>query len=1274
MKVIKRSGSIEEVSFDKIIRRLRSLCEVEPKLDIDATDIAQQVIGEICDGIKTTELDEEAAKKCAYMVTIDPAYGELASRIIISNNQKSTSNSFSETVTLLYNNTDIHDKRVPLVSDGLYKIVMEHKHKLNDVIDYSRDFGFDYFAYKTLERAYLIKINGKISERIQHMIMRVSIGLHEKKILSGERSIKIALETYDLISQKCFTHATPTLFHAGTPFPQLLSCFLLGVDDSIQGIYKCLSDCAMISKWAGGIGVHINNVRAEGSCIRGTNGRSNGIVPMLKVFNETARYVDQCVMPETIIYTTEGPMEIQYCEAGNTQIFTTNGPETIENVLEHAYEGRVLKINTAHSHTSLMITPEHPVYCLRNQNKGMPYKTIRNRLQKGLAKPEWIDAKELTQDDMFIYTTPDYEQENDKLTEEDCYMYGLLLGDGCMNNKSTTCYISLNSTDKRDVIDFVKTYLTQRCILFFETEERNTTRIRWNKNTILPFRYTYLYNNSKQKYIHPTWLNLPLNKTNQIIRGLIHTDGCIRNEITFDSTSAYLINGLKYLLLRNGIPTGGYVRDRVGESHISKYGDTITNKQISYCIRIPRTETIAELLSIDAGKFHKFFRYENMIFSRISDISYSNYEGTLYDLQMTNTHDYMIENGTVHNGGGKRKGSIAIYLAPWHADIEDFLNLKKNHGKEEMIARDLFYALWIPDLFMNRVKANAQWSLFCPDQCPGLADTYGKEFEALYAKYEADGKARRQIPARDLFNKIVISQIETGVPYILFSDAANIKSNQKNLGMIKSSNLCSEILEYSDTKEYACCTLASICLPQCVTEKDFSNVEKVSIYTKDKCNYCKLAKMLCKQYNLKIEEINLTDKPEELAKAKEEISSYGGEFKTFPQIIVEFKDRKADEIYYVGGYSAFEEFTRPYFDFEKLTRITKVVTNNLNEVIDMNSYPVPETELSNKRHRPLGIGVQGLADTYAKMRYGFDSPEAMQLNKDMFAVMYYAAMQKSLEIAKTDGSYETFKGSPLSEGKFQFDLWDVEPVRTVGRNDQTYKYNNEMKLDWDSLRTEVMEHGVRNSLLMALMPTASTSQIMGNNECIEPFTSNIYLRRVLAGEFIVINKYLLRDLKNLGMWNKDMKTIIIYYKGSIQEIDDIPSTIRNLYKTTWDLKQKVIVDQAADRGPYICQTQSMNIHMPQPTRKDIQNLHFYSWKRGLKTGLYYLRTKGGKDAQQVTIDPKFQEKLRKKKQMQEHERKMSNTSALEGEENRALAEHISSFEGNKQEVCENCSA
>jgi ribonucleoside-diphosphate reductase alpha chain len=447
--------------------------------------------------------------------------------------------------------------------------------------------------------------------------------------------------------------------------------------------------------------------------------------------------------------------------------------------------------------------------------------------------------------------------------------------------------------------------------------------------------------------------------------------------------------------------------------------------------------------------------------------------------------------------------------------------------------------------------------------------------------------------------------------------------------------------------------------------------------------------MLCKQYNLKINEFNLTDKPEELEETKQFLKeSYNADFNSFPQIFVYFKDPTADGLY-IGGYTEFEEYTRPYYDFEKLAQITKVVTNNLNEVIDINRYPVPETELSNKRHRPLGIGVQGLADTYAKMRYGFDSPEAMQLNKDMFAVMYYAAMQKSLEIAKRDGPYETFKGSPLSEGKFQFDLWDVEPIKKVGekidsyypddnnvyhKDRETNTYNNEFILDWDTLRTEIMKDGVRNSLLIALMPTASTSQIMGNNECIEPFTSHIYLRRVLAGEFIVVNKYLLCDLKNLNLWNKEMKNMIIYYKGSIQEIDEIPITIRNLYKTAWDLKQKVRVTQSADRGPYICQTQSLNINMANPTRKDVHNLHSYTWKCGLKTGLYYLRTKGGKNAQQVTIDPKFEEELKNKKKAQERERQLSNTHVLEGAENRALAEHINSFQGNKQEVCENCSA
>jgi ribonucleoside-diphosphate reductase alpha subunit len=1583
MRVIKRSGRQEEVSFDKVINRIKSLCDEAPVIDIDVIDIAQQVIGEICDGIKTTELDEEAAKKCAYMVTVDPVYGELASRIIISNNHKNTSNSFSETVNTLYNNTDIHGKSVPLVSEGLYKIVRKHKFKLNDVIDYSRDYGFDYFAFKTLERAYLIKINGIIIERIQHLIMRVAIGLHEIKILNGEETIKIALETYDMMSTKCFTHATPTLFHAGTPVPQLLSCFLLGMTDSIGGIYKCLADCAQISKWAGGIGVHINNIRAEGSAIRGTNGQSNGIVPMLKVFNETARYVDQCVMPETIIYTTEGPMEIQYCEAGKTQIFTTNGPEVIENVLEHPYEGSMLEIEYNSNAPGLMITPEHPIYCLKNTtNDEFKYSDIRllkRKLDIGIIEPEWVEAKNLTGSEMITYTIPQYEKDMPQITEDDCYMYGIMLAHWTMSNSDEYYSISYE-TSKETIVDrvFIEKYLNNHFVKYDiqngQYGRNNYTTIKWKTNIRTPFRLSHFYNKqSKGLSIHPDWLNLPKHKIKYLLKG-IYTSVYHEPDIEPDFKGFIQLNtrdflqSVHYMLLRCGI--FGDLSESIRRYPILQIPNI---QEVHDIISIPHITPITDCAELDA--FTSFyFKHNNIIYTNITQINsnkpnttYDNhipenkltYKGTLYDLQMKDTHNYMLSSGIVHNGGGKRKGSIAIYLAPWHADIENFLNLKKNHGKEEMIARDLFYAVWISDVFMNRVKDNKLWSLMCPDECPGLADTYGDEFKQLYEKYEREGKMRKQVSARELYNKICTSQIETGVPYILYSDAANKKSNQKNIGTIKSSNLCvapetlvltdkghkqietlkdqtvnvwngkefsettvrktgenqelikvtfsdetsiectkyhkfhiqntlesafatveileaqklkenmtlikceypiidneqtmkypyiqgnlcgdgayvrhtimlppdldkidlvravpinyslrskldwfagycdangyindgdqslqmrshnkeyliniklmlqtcgifvsifknetkeqwrlfvssqelqklvnsgfnpkrlkitehrpnrtayrfvkvksveytnrfsdtycfneskrhvgifngiitgncSEILEYSDDKEYACCTLGSLCLSQCVVEKDFSHVKEVVIYTKDKCNYCKLSKMLCKQYNLTVKEVNLTNDSKQLEQLKIEFKeTYGAEFKSFPQILIidgntdttgtgteNTENTSANKYTYIGGYVEFEEYTRAYYDFEKLAKMTKVLANNLNEVIDINKYPVPETELSNKRHRPLGIGVQGLADVYAMMRYPFDSKEAMQLNKEIFATIYYSAMQKSISIAKKDGPYSSFKGSPLSEGKFQHNLWEIEPIKQVGTEEVNHKI-----LDWDTLRSDVMEFGARNSLLTALMPTASTSQIMGNNECIEPFTSNIYLRRVLAGEFIVINKFLLRDLKHLGLWNKEMKNTLIYYKGSVQEIVAIPSTLRALYKTCWDIKQKIIVDQCADRGPYICQTQSMNIHMAHPTRKDIQNLHMYSWKKGLKTGLYYLRTKGGKSAQQVTIDPKLREKLLK--QENDRKRQHSNPVLLESEENKSLIDEISSFEGNKVEACENCSA
>jgi ribonucleoside-diphosphate reductase alpha chain len=759
MYVIKRDGRRESVKFDKVTARIERLCYgLDPNF-IQPVEVAMKVVSGIYDGVTTSELDNLAAETSASMTTKHPDYATLAARIAISNLHKNTLKSFSGTMKAMYQYLDPKTgENASLIAKDIWKIIQANAALLDSSIIYDRDFGYDYFGYKTLEKSYLMKLNGKIVERPQHMLMRVSVGIH------GE-NIEKAIETYNLLSERWFTHATPTLFNAGTPKPQLSSCFLLTMkDDSIEGIYDTLKQTAKISQSAGGIGLSIHNIRATGSYIKGTNGTSNGIIPMLRVFNDTARYVDQ--------------------------------------------------------------------------------------------------------------------------------------------------------------------------------------------------------------------------------------------------------------------------------------------------------------------------------------------------------------------GGGKRKGSFAIYLEPWHADIFDFLDLKRNHGKEENRARDLFFALWIPDLFMKKVEANAEWSLFCPHECPGMSDCYGDDFERLYEKYESEGKARKTVPAQELWFQILESQVETGTPYILFKDSANKKSNQKNLGTIKSSNLCTEIIEYTAPDEVAVCNLASIALPKFVNNVD-SN-EKVN------------------------------------------------------------------------------------FDFKKLYDITKVITRNLNKIIDVNYYPVPEAEKSNKRHRPIGIGIQGLADAFILMKMPFDSEPAQKLNKDIFETIYFASMEASMELATEEGTYETWAGSPISRGEFQFDMWGVTPDSGLW--------------DWEDLRAKVIKNGVRNSLLLAPMPTASTSQILGNNECFEPYTSNIYTRRVLSGEFVVVNKHLLRDLVKINMWNDSMKNKLIAANGSVQHIPEIPAHLKELYKTAWEIKQKTLIDMSADRGAFICQSQSLNIFMLDPNFAKLTSMHFYSWKAGLKTGMYYLRTKAAVDAVKFTVD------------------------------------------------------
>ena len=1112
MFVTKRNGERKVVEFDKILRRIKILGK-EAGLTINYTSLAMKVIDQLYDGISTTQIDELSAEQCASLSSTHPDYNILAGRIVVSNHQKNTDSAFTDVVVKLYKFKDKNGIHSPLIDETLYQLTLTHGNLLNDMCVHSRDNLIDYFGFKTLERAYLMKVDGKIVERPQHMWLRTAIGIHGNDLVSIR-------ETYDLMSQKYFTHATPTLFNAGTPRPQLSSCFLQAMEsDSIEGIYNTLKDCALISKWAGGIGLHVHNVRASGSHIRGTNGSSNGLVPMLRVFNNTAKYVDQCLDKETIIYTTDGPKQIQECSSQETSIFNVNGDtETISQVLEHDYSGPLLDIQITHSLFNMKVTPQHPIYVLRGQQKGVNYSVIRNRIDKDIIQCQWVDAGELTTDDMVVYSIPKYEKDFSNISNDDCYMYGLILGDGSIDTDKETGYISIHTHNKSHIGDWVKQYLDSKLVSYNINVNSNTTRIRWNRSTMLPFTYGDFYDKLKQKHISSKWLNLPLDKSKYILKGLIDTDGCkSNNELVFDTTSHNLLESARFICLKMGILTSGYIRDRIGENHTTTSGNYIENKKISYCLRIPKTLDICNLLNLEYNdtQFFKFFRHKNLLFSRIQNISQTNYTGVLYDLQMKEEHNYLIHNGIVHNGGGRRNGSFAIYLEPWHADIEMFLQMRKNTGDEELKARDLFYAVWVPDLFMERIKEDGNWTLMCPDECPGLADVYGDQFKELYTKYESEGKGRRTVKARDIWYQVLDAQMETGTPYILYKDACNEKSNQKNLGTIKSSNLCTEIVEYSDKDETAVCNLASIALP------------------------------------------------------------------TF------MKDG--------------------VMDYNKLHEVTKVVTGNLNRVIDVNYYPIEKTRRSNMRHRPVGIGVQGLADVFMMMDLPFDSDNAAKVNRDIFETIYHAALEKSCELAKTEGKYETFDGSPASKGILQFDMWNVEP-------------GNE-RYDWDALKSKIQKHGLRNSLLLAPMPTASTSQILGYNECIEPFTSNIYNRRTIAGEFMLTNKYLMKDLIGLGLWNEQVKNNIIANNGSIQQIEGLSQHIKDKYKTVWEISMKKLIDMSAARGAFICQSQSLNLWLEEPNYNNLTSMHFYSWSKGLKTGIYYMRRRARHQAQQFTIEP-----------------------------------------------------
>jgi len=928
MQVLKRDGRKEDVAFEKVQERIT---KSSAGLNVNPVKVAQKVLASIIDGISTTELDAMTAHVAYSWSTLHPDYGTLASRIAISNHQKNTPTTMLEAVNVLAAVKDRKGDPASLLHPDFVAVVTANAAEIEAHMQYERDFLLDYFGFKTMEKAYLLRdTNRNVVERPQHLWMRVALGLYL-------HDLPKAFETYELTSRKFYTHATPTLFNAGTKRPQLSSCFLSVIKaDSIKGIFATLQDCADISQGGGGIGLSLSNVRAQGSLIKGTGGVSNGLVPLMRVYNNTARYVDQCFTEDTLIHTAEGLKRIVDVGPGD-MVLTSGSAEEVEVDGKHAvgaltprfcavrrrvvheYSGPLLRVCVRHRGLVSInsVTPKHPALSV----KAGPTSVLHadKRVELGLVKPDYHAMEDLKIGDSIVTV----------LTEKD----GILL------------------------------------------------------------------------------------------------------------------------------PSYGL----------------------------------------------------------ITDIFESNFTGNLYDLEVDDVHDYLVDGfGIAHNGGGKRNGSFAMYLEPWHADVEQFLDMKKNTGAEEERARDLFYALWVPDLFMERVDAGGDWTLFCPNEAPGLADVVGADFKALYERYEKEGRGRKVVKAQKLWFQILDSQIETGTPYLLYKDAANLKSNQQNLGTIKSSNLCTEIIEYSAPDEIAVCNLASMSLPA---------------FVKD------------------------------------------------------------------GA-----------FDFVEFRKVVKIAVRNLNRVIDINYYPVPEAEKSNKRHRPVGLGIQGLADVFAMLGMAWESAEAVLLNKRIAAHMYYAAVESSCDLASVEGTYETYAGSPMSKGAFQFDLWKTKPLVEDG-------------LDWDTLGYYVSRIGIRNSLLIAPMPTASTSQILGNCECMEPYATHIFTRRTLAGEFIVVNKHLVNALLARGVWSPAIKDLIIANNGSVQGIAEIPKDVQALFKTVWEIKQKVLIDMAADRGPYVCQSQSLNLFMADPDYRKLTSMHFYAWRKGLKTGIYYLRTKAAASAQKFTVEP-----------------------------------------------------
>lgn len=1335
MYVTKRTGQLEEIAFDKIQNRIKKLGqEPEPLMHINYQQLVMKIIDQLYSKIPTTKIDELVAEQCASMSTLNNDYGVLAGRIVISNHQKNTDTSFSKVMNELFYFTDVHNQHNPLVSKEFHEFVQANATALDSMVDYSRDYLIDYFGFKTLERSYLYRKDKKVIERPQHMWLRVAVGLHGTS--TSTNALSLIKETYDLMSRKYFTHATPTLFNAGTPRPQLSSCYLIAMEsDSLDGIYNTLHDCAMISKFAGGIGLHVHNIRAKGTHIQGTNGVSNGLVPMLRVFNNTARYVDQCLHENTIVYTKRGPLQIRQAIVGDEIIADDGNLYPIRKVMEYYSKEQILEITLATTQSRLIATGMHPVWCIDKHDVETWLNSDTN--VRCVIEPKFVEMQELGKGDYIGYPIPKYEKDSIHFDEEDCWMYGVLLGANIVQFDNNRVFISFLYATSQCIAN-VKSYLEKLHIQSDAYPNPNWLNFDKGGPNGYAFKFTKeMLFKSDEKYIMHFMLHLPINKINKILQGILDVNS---NQLTIQVLSGQLFDSVAYLCLRLKSLLGLNI-----DGHI-----TITKENT--------------------------FEHNDCLFVQVesNEILSNNGEQQLrvFDLEVDDDehHNFLTQGGLVHNGGGKRNGSFAIYLEPWHADIEDFLEMKKNHGDEEMKARDLFYALWVSDLFMDRVRQKSHWSLMCPHECPGLSDAYGDAFVDLYEMYEREGKVKKTVSARDLWFKILDAQMETGTPYLLYKDAVNKKSNQKNVGTIKSSNLCvaPETLVLTDRGHIEIQSLINQTVQvwngtefsEVVIRKTGTNQELIDVYTDDgcklsctkyhkffiqsnqeqestvveaqnlkpndklvKCDYpvidgpntgmllfkykqpmesdlaqyslhskltwfsyfCSLhycVRDLCDNIAIRAEDVNsyhnsyefllevklmlqtcginpiitpnnifvitafdfsklislgfkhpladthphINNGPEYVSIAKIEdnhriddtycftepkkhMGIFNGMLTSQCTEIMEYSDENETAVCNLASIAlpAFVDEHARNFDFVKLHYVTKVVTNNLNRIIDINYYPTEKTKTSNMRHRPIGIGVQGLADAFVLLDIPYHSEEAKLLNKQIFETMYHAAVECSCELARQEGPYSTFAGSPASEGQLQFDLWGVS-------------VSNE-RYDWDQLKSDVVKYGLRNSLLLAPMPTASTSQILGYNECFEPFTSNLYSRKTLAGEFVVVNKYLMKELIELGYWNEQIKNNIVENKGSIQQLTFLPQHVRDKYKIVWEIPMKHVIDMSADRGPFICQSQSLNLWMEDPVYNKLTSMHFYAWEKGLKTGIYYLRRKAKHQAQQFTIEP-----------------------------------------------------